>query len=429
MGTTSGIFASQQQDKQDATAPAEKKSKFETIVLLTPVVFTVIATALAGQSMHEMTNAQYHRSVAGQNQSKVGDQWAYFQAKKIRATEMEMTTDRIPVSFKPAKLDPYHLEVCGERLQAALVEAHNRARKLVEANKDQDPRLQEAMTRLLGLVEAKDKTPEDVQQQLIAILKKEESKLQKKDGTGEQSVFVFLDFNPKHMPQAESVAAKSQEMQEAVDDPDIKKVAEAIARRDPEHEIATLGKHIKVSRLKMAIDAAEAQAQAFSDNCKSYSKVLDGVNGLISRQVQIAAECHLAALVAAASKPQQTEAKEAASQFVEADATVQVAAQQLNDLFKSAYHDFNQRRYSLEAANNQKTAELYEVQVHHSSMLSDDHLERSKMFSWAMMAMQAGVAVASLALAAQRKSMLWLLAAILGFSALGYSAWVMVGRP
>jgi hypothetical protein len=57
-------------------------------------------------------------------------------------------------------------------------------------------------------------------------------------------------------------------------------------------------------------------------------------------------------------------------------------------------------------------------------MLSDNHLERSKMFSWAMMAMQAGVAVASLALAARRKSLLWLMAAFLGLAALGYSAWV-----
>ena len=34
---------------------------------MTPVVMTVIATVLAGLSSSEMTKAQYHRSVAGQN--------------------------------------------------------------------------------------------------------------------------------------------------------------------------------------------------------------------------------------------------------------------------------------------------------------------------------------------------------------------------
>jgi hypothetical protein len=427
MGTTSGLLGSKQQDQQDSSAPAEKKSRFEMIVTLTPVVFTLIATVLAGQSVHEMTLAQYDRSVAGQNQSKVGDQWAYFQAKKIRATEMEMTTDRIPVSFKPAKLDPYHLQVCGERLRAALVDAQTCAHKLVEANKPEDQRLQEAVNRFLGILEAKDMTPEDNQQQLTGLLKKEEEKLKNKDGKGEDSVFTFLDFSPKHMPQAENVAARSKETEDAVNDPDIKEVADAIARRDSEDHIATLAKRIKVAHLKAAIDVAEAQAQAFSDKCKPYTKVLDSVNGLISHQVQIAAECHLAALVVAGGKPQQSETKEAARQFIEADAAVQNAAQQLNDLFKSALHDFNQRRYSLEAANNQRTAELYEVQVHHSSMLSDGHLQRSKMFSWALMAMQAGVALSSLALAARYRSALWLFAAILGLAALGYSSRIFLG--
>src|SRR5579871_3748254 len=126
-----GLFGS----KPDSSAPATPKSKFETVITLTPVVLTVFATVLAGQSMHEMTHAQYHRAVAGQNQSKVADQWAYFQAKKIRATEMEMTMDRISVSFKPAKLEPYHVQLCGERLTSALVEARTRARALDDALK------------------------------------------------------------------------------------------------------------------------------------------------------------------------------------------------------------------------------------------------------------------------------------------------------
>ena len=51
----------------------------------TPIVMTVIATMLAGLASSEMTKAQYDRSAAAQLQSKAGDQWGYFQAKKLRS--------------------------------------------------------------------------------------------------------------------------------------------------------------------------------------------------------------------------------------------------------------------------------------------------------------------------------------------------------
>jgi hypothetical protein len=52
----------------------------------TPIVMTVIATMLAGLASSEMTKAQYDRAYAAQLQSKAGDQWSFFQAKKLRAT-------------------------------------------------------------------------------------------------------------------------------------------------------------------------------------------------------------------------------------------------------------------------------------------------------------------------------------------------------
>src|SRR5471030_3071119 len=79
--------------KPALAAPTEKKSLFETIVLSTPVLLTVIATFLLGRSSAEMTLAQYYRSVAGQNQSKVGDQWGFFQAKRIRGQILEGNAD------------------------------------------------------------------------------------------------------------------------------------------------------------------------------------------------------------------------------------------------------------------------------------------------------------------------------------------------
>jgi hypothetical protein len=55
------------------------------ILTATPVIMTVIATLLAGLASSEMTRAQYDRALGAQLQSKVGDQWGYFQAKKVRS--------------------------------------------------------------------------------------------------------------------------------------------------------------------------------------------------------------------------------------------------------------------------------------------------------------------------------------------------------
>ncbi|MEY2880710.1 MAG: hypothetical protein RLZZ15_3090 [Verrucomicrobiota bacterium] len=73
-----------------AEVPAEIKAEVEQtkwgrVLMLTPVVLTVIATLLAGLASSEMTRAQYDRSLAAQRQSKAGDQWNFFQAKKLRA--------------------------------------------------------------------------------------------------------------------------------------------------------------------------------------------------------------------------------------------------------------------------------------------------------------------------------------------------------
>lgn len=57
----------------------------------TPVVMTVIATLLAGLASSEMTKAQYQRAFAAQLQSRAGDQWAFFQAKRLRG-EMQRNT-------------------------------------------------------------------------------------------------------------------------------------------------------------------------------------------------------------------------------------------------------------------------------------------------------------------------------------------------
>src|ERR1035441_601812 len=69
--------------------PEELKSdvpqnRYGKMLAATPVVMAVIATLLAGLASSEMTRAQYDRALAAQQQSKVGDQWSFFQAKRLR---------------------------------------------------------------------------------------------------------------------------------------------------------------------------------------------------------------------------------------------------------------------------------------------------------------------------------------------------------
>lgn len=77
-------------DSLKAELPQNKWGK---LLAATPIVMTVIATMLAGLATSEMTKAQYDRSLAAQLQSKAGDQWGYFQAKKLRSAVAHNTLD------------------------------------------------------------------------------------------------------------------------------------------------------------------------------------------------------------------------------------------------------------------------------------------------------------------------------------------------
>src|SRR5438445_9600134 len=84
-----------QSKAEETPQPAEppRKTLWTIVLSSTPVILTVVATLLAGVSSSEMTQAQYHRSLAAQNQSKASDQWGFFQAKRGRATSERATAD------------------------------------------------------------------------------------------------------------------------------------------------------------------------------------------------------------------------------------------------------------------------------------------------------------------------------------------------
>jgi hypothetical protein len=82
------------------TVPEELKhdvphTGFGKILAATPVAMAVVATMLAGLASSEMTKAQYDRSLAAQQQSKAGDQWSFFQAKRLRGAYQRNTADLV----------------------------------------------------------------------------------------------------------------------------------------------------------------------------------------------------------------------------------------------------------------------------------------------------------------------------------------------
>ncbi|HTB84637.1 MAG TPA: hypothetical protein VK742_13355 [Candidatus Sulfotelmatobacter sp.] len=81
------------------------QSKWGKILVATPIVMTVIATMLAGLASSEMTHAQYDRSAAAQLQSKAGDQWSYYQAKKLRSAVAHNTLDLLMATSDVNPLD------------------------------------------------------------------------------------------------------------------------------------------------------------------------------------------------------------------------------------------------------------------------------------------------------------------------------------
>ena len=95
--------------KQDAP-----KNHWGKVLTATPVIMTVVATMLAGLASSEMTRAQYSRSLGAQQQAKAGDQWGFFQAKRLRSALQRTTVDLLrstaevrPLSSYPGgKVDP-----------------------------------------------------------------------------------------------------------------------------------------------------------------------------------------------------------------------------------------------------------------------------------------------------------------------------------
>lgn len=284
----------------------------------TPVVLTVVATMLAGLASSEMTRAQYDRSLAAQRQSKAGDQWNFFQSKKLRSALQHNTLD----------------------LMASTAEIH--------------PLDGAALRLALGSVAADAALESAAGQQAMAAL-----------AGGEL---------PKVGP---ALAVE----------PPVQAALAALDNSRPDAELVVLLGRVTDGMLDDALAGAQAKALAMDAATNPINQVIDTIDKQIARPGADAA---------------------------------------LRKNFLAARIGYNALRYDTEAKLNQTIANLYELQVRQSNLSADRHHRRSQKFFFGMLAAQVGVIISTLAMAAQKRNLLWSLAAGAGAAALAFTAYVFL---
>jgi hypothetical protein len=173
----------------------------------------------------------------------------------------------------------------------------------------------------------------------------------------------------------------------------------------------------------------DARPAAFSDNIKSALTALENSQD----EKEIAQK--LAAVKPQALKEALADAKNAADAFDTATGPINKDSDRLdNELMKgdkAAFRSFSAARlrysasrYDREARLNQAIANIYELQVRQNNISAEKHHARSKNFFFGMLAAQLAVIVSTFAIAAQKKSLLWSLAAAAGAAAVCFSVYV-----
>jgi len=282
------------------------------IMSSTPVVMTVIATMLAGLAASEMTRAQYDRSLAAQQQSKAGDQWSFFQAKRLRSALQQNTLD------------------------------------LLQAAGDIHP------LALAALMQLRSASP---------------------NGTDESAAALEL-LQKGELPAGSFGISLA---------PEIKAALDAIEELKPAPDIAALLARVSDQQLLDALLAAKARTDAFDAATKPVNQSIEALENLLRRQE--------------------------GSVVWRRD-------------FIAARLRFTMLRYDAEARLNQVIANLYELQVRKNNLSAERHHGRSQRFFYGMLGAQFAVIIATFAIAARQRNLLWTLAAAAGITALLFAAYV-----
>jgi hypothetical protein len=85
---------------------------------------------------------------------------------------------------------------------------------------------------------------------------------------------------------------------------------------------------------------------------------------------------------------------------------------------------YDSLRYDAESRLDQQIAYFYELKVRRANVTADRHRSRSQQFFFGMLGAQAAVVIATFALAARQKNLLWSFAAVAGTAAVGFALYV-----
>jgi Domain of unknown function (DUF4337) len=390
-------------------APEKKKTLFDAVLTSTPVLLTVVATFMVGRSTAEMTQAQYYRAVAGQNQSKVGDQWGFFQAKRIRGTSYEVNADNFMAKEEPVRLTR-------ETLAEAVKELADKAGKDEKNVAEAAERLRNCLDK--GFTAGKySYKPEQIGTAFATVSEFVVDKLPVPIGEDRKPEKKADENKPEEKKQAPLATITIGEDQRKLLDEAIK----AINDRKPEKEIAPIVLKITDETLHDEIEKADAEAKKTAKKGKDAEYVMEQLDELMKNL----ARATYSYLQSFDKQPRKDDADR--KQAEQQSAAVRSLIHKLMTNYTATRHTFTHRRYEKDARSNQSSAELYEVKVYHSGAKSDRHMDRSKNFMYAMLVAQVGVIIASMALAVKHKSLVWLLATVAGLVAIGFGGYVYLG--
>jgi hypothetical protein len=403
-----------------APGPDKQKSPWDSVLTATPVVLTVLATLLAGLSSAEMTLAQYHRSLAAQHQSKAGDQWSFFQAKRIRGgnTEMEIELFRTQHTLVPVTTETV-IEYAA-RLPQDLNRTAAASERLLRATGEVSDPLRAEIKNLTQAAQQGSREALALQASISKALAQPEVR----------DALAFLSTTK--LPDA---------AKEAVGNDKILEAHRAVLARQTEAETASLIARISGKELRQSLDAATNNAHAFEETSKLVDKEVAAVALLIKEATSLTGGVHRlaqrvnlalaeletnenGAVRVAATSATANELRNAAAALERADAALTRSADEMTQSFVAARRDFTARRYEREARDNEEIAGVYEIQVRKSSWQSERHRKRSQLFFIGMLVAQAGVTIATFSLAMRQRNVFWALATVAGLAAILFSGYV-----
>ncbi|HEY1922120.1 MAG TPA: DUF4337 family protein [Tepidisphaeraceae bacterium] len=371
----------------DSGDPAQEKTFRGKIIIYTPVVLTILATVLAGISSSEMSAAQYYRSIAAQMQSKVSDQWGFFQAKRLREEQCNTTIQILQNVTHPTPLDPPSLRAAGEHLIDQM------KRSIIETVDASYTATTEptVATELTGNTD-----------RVVYLVKELDQATTQPDGPDTIAAF-FRGEVPKIQEQT-------------IDDPAITDSIRAINSRAPEADLERQAGQIEQSSLDQAVTVANDNAAAFDNATTRAQLEISRIGAIFSEIADRTSAFGRTARWVYDQTP--------GNVFDKSTTSVRDIAAQLNSAFNIASLRFNAVRYDRDARYNQVLADIFEVRVRRESYLSERHRVRSKEFFYVMLGAQTGVTIATLSLAVKRRMFLWSFAVAAGFAALSFAAYV-----